>query len=347
MKWIIALLALIGLILFPILHHRNYVENSRPALIAEATAAAIEAGFPIEIREKEGMDVSLHGVVATFEQRQEAQDLIDATHGLITRDGDNFLKVPGKFKAAFDEATGAVILEGQLTAETAQNLTGAFAADSGVEINADGLEQSAIIDDPPGLRGKNFSQLLQAVFASASSRSISVEGNHLAIEAPATREIAAEWQKLAGEGFGSIDADFEIFPSEYHLPGYRVTSQVPAEKLQLVTRALDENNVFFDSGSAEIRPDQVSALDAAAKAIEDAGPKAQFVLGGHADATGSAELNQKLSRERSETVKSELTSRGIKAGSLEVVSFGATELVGDNDTEEGRARSRRVEIRVK
>jgi outer membrane protein OmpA-like peptidoglycan-associated protein len=68
-------------------------------------------------------------------------------------------------------------------------------------------------------------------------------------------------------------------------------------------------------------------------------------IGGHTDSTGGAQHNLELSRMRSESVRAALVGRyGIAAGRLSARGYGATMPVDGNDTAEGRARNRRVEL---
>ena len=67
---------------------------------------------------------------------------------------------------------------------------------------------------------------------------------------------------------------------------------------------------------------------------------------GHTDSEGDFEANQKLSENRSKSVRSFLVERGISAERLEVKGFGESSPIDSNDTETGRQNNRRTEIRV-
>ena len=67
---------------------------------------------------------------------------------------------------------------------------------------------------------------------------------------------------------------------------------------------------------------------------------------GHTDSIGSASYNQRLSMRRAMAVKYYLVKQGINAGIIDVSGMGKTEPVASNDTDEGRALNRRVEIHV-
>jgi outer membrane protein OmpA-like peptidoglycan-associated protein len=65
---------------------------------------------------------------------------------------------------------------------------------------------------------------------------------------------------------------------------------------------------------------------------------------GHTDSTGSDAVNDPLSLRRAESVRNYLSDRGVGAGRIEVAGRGSREPVASNDTAEGRAKNRRVEI---
>src|SRR5205814_2017578 len=72
-------------------------------------------------------------------------------------------------------------------------------------------------------------------------------------------------------------------------------------------------------------------------------PKIQKVrIEGYADATGPDAFNDRISQERAAEVVSYLISRGIAADRLDAVGYGPGKPSSDNDTENGRAKNRRV-----
>ncbi len=73
-------------------------------------------------------------------------------------------------------------------------------------------------------------------------------------------------------------------------------------------------------------------------------PKINLRIEGYTDSTGSDELNQRLSRERAESVRGFLEKQGVAAGRMTAVGYGPKFPVADNATPEGRAKNRRVEI---
>jgi OmpA-OmpF porin, OOP family len=101
--------------------------------------------------------------------------------------------------------------------------------------------------------------------------------------------------------------------------------------------------INFDTGKDVIKPESKSIIEQVTKMLKD-NPKLQVIIEGHTDNTGDKDGNQLLSEMRSASVKSALVENGIDQKRLEAVGYGRTKPIAENDTEEGRAKNRRVEI---
>ena len=103
--------------------------------------------------------------------------------------------------------------------------------------------------------------------------------------------------------------------------------------------------VNFDFDKSAIRSDAAVILDEAVEILgEDRG--VDVMVDGHTDAIGSDEYNLRLSLRRAQAVLDYLVRHGIERDRLESRGFGESRPVASNETEEGRAQNRRVELRV-
>jgi len=103
--------------------------------------------------------------------------------------------------------------------------------------------------------------------------------------------------------------------------------------------------IHFDTDSSKLRPDSAPAL-AAVLGLINHHPESRWIIAGHTDNQGSSGHNQPLSEARAGSVVSWLKAHGVPESKLEPQGFGATRPVADNDTANGRALNRRVEIEI-
>jgi outer membrane protein OmpA-like peptidoglycan-associated protein len=102
-------------------------------------------------------------------------------------------------------------------------------------------------------------------------------------------------------------------------------------------------NVTFAFDKADIQPQFQPVLDNVANTLQQYN-QTVIEVAGHTDSVGSDQYNQQLSQRRAEAVANYLGSRGIMRDRMITVGAGETRPIASNDTEEGRAANRRVEI---
>ncbi len=103
------------------------------------------------------------------------------------------------------------------------------------------------------------------------------------------------------------------------------------------------SDVSFAVGSATLEPRLRPVLDAFAHGLAEQ-PAMRVRVVGHTDSTGSDAINEPLSQRRAESVRGYLEDRGIAAARIDIAGRGSREPLASNDSAEGRARNRRVEI---
>ncbi|KUG23882.1 outer membrane protein a precursor [hydrocarbon metagenome] len=106
-----------------------------------------------------------------------------------------------------------------------------------------------------------------------------------------------------------------------------------------------KGDVTFDTNSAELRPGLYNEINRVAGVLNQY-PDTLIRVEGHTDSKGSDEYNMDLSKRRANNVKTLLVMRGVAENRIEVVGYGKTMPVATNDTEAGRQKNRRVEIRI-
>lgn len=114
--------------------------------------------------------------------------------------------------------------------------------------------------------------------------------------------------------------------------------------VEIMTRARE--GLFFNTGSAVIKDESYPVLDAVAKVMKD-NPSYKLSVDGHTDNQGNADSNMLLSQKRAEAARSYMIEKGIAGDRLTAKGYGITKPAADNETEEGRAKNRRVEFNIR
>ena len=130
------------------------------------------------------------------------------------------------------------------------------------------------------------------------------------------------------------------------LEGFKQTIQAPTAasmKKDIDATGKAVLNINFDTDKATLKADgQTIVNQITALMKNNAGLK--LSIEGHTDNTGSAEHNKKLSADRANTVMLALVSDGINKSDLKSAGYGAEKPMVANDTEDNKAKNRRVEL---
>ena len=106
-----------------------------------------------------------------------------------------------------------------------------------------------------------------------------------------------------------------------------------------------DTDTYFDFDKAELTPDGQRKLDVIASRLRDMKLEVMVAVG-HADAIGTKEYNENLSRRRAEAVKVFFQTRGFPADRIHIDGKGESQPIASNATRDGRAKNRRVEVEV-
>lgn len=141
---------------------------------------------------------------------------------------------------------------------------------------------------------------------------------------------------------GEIKKDKSINLPE--LPGRRMYNKVRIHVLYEPRERFTLDNLLFEFNSARINEGSYPLLNKLADYLLN-DKDAKFEIAGHTDAVGSAQANLTLSQSRAEAVRDYLIARGVSSDQLLAKGYGEMEPVADNETEEGRTKNRRTEVR--
>lgn len=152
---------------------------------------------------------------------------------------------------------------------------------------------------------------------------------------------------LGGAGYlvCSVLAKHEPAEAPPEAPQPRAADPAPVVSPPTVTERIVLRGVNFDFDKFAIRSDAAVILDEALRILADRSG-VRLRVGGHTDWTGTDAYNQGLSERRANSVRDYLVAHGIDPGQFTTAGFGESQPISTNDTREGRALNRRVELNV-
>ena len=145
------------------------------------------------------------------------------------------------------------------------------------------------------------------------------------------------------DGDNVVDKDDKC-PNEAGTLANNGCPELPSEKVQAMLSSYAKT-INFDYGKSSIQEAANETLQAIVAILIEY-PKANFIIAGHTDSIGSEKFNQTLSEERAASIVEFLTSNGVDPNRLSSIGFGETSPITSNDTKDGMAQNRRVEVKL-
>lgn len=136
----------------------------------------------------------------------------------------------------------------------------------------------------------------------------------------------------------------ENFPLAEKQPDSTYNMDIPLQPIK-ANASIVLKNIFFDINSFELKDESTVELDRMVELLKE-NPGLRIQINGHTDNAGQPQNNLELSKNRARSVVNYLVSRGIDAGRLRFNGYGETRPIETNNTEEGRAKNRRTEMKV-
>jgi OOP family OmpA-OmpF porin len=138
----------------------------------------------------------------------------------------------------------------------------------------------------------------------------------------------------------------EAPPTEAPPPPPEVKPEVKPEVVVTCEQIEFTDLVFFETAEHALRSEAAAVLDAIARTLAERPDVRSVKITGFADIRGTAEFNKRLSKRRAQAVRDALVARGIDGSRLVAEGLGTASPRASNDTEEGRAQNRRVELTI-
>lgn len=166
---------------------------------------------------------------------------------------------------------------------------------------------------------------------------------------PRTGEYKIVLPKGIKYGVRAVAKDFIAEAQNIDLTDMKDFKEISGTNLTLVPIEVNAvgvlNNLFFDTGKSEVRPDSYPELDRMVLTFNE-NPGLVLEIGGHTDNVGTDAANIKLSQERADSVREYMIGKGIEPDRVQSKGYGEAKPKATNDTEEGRQINRRVEFKV-
>lgn len=181
---------------------------------------------------------------------------------------------------------------------------------------------------------------LERIAAENAAMEAKLAAEKAALEAEKAK-LAAARTEMDSDSDGIIDR-LDACPKIYAktasgCPANTVTSDVNC------TAVFGAKTVNFQTSFADLSGEDKAKLNAITE-IMLACPSRRLIVEGHTDSRGSDIVNQQLSERRAKQVKNYFKSKGIETNRILAIGYGETRPIGSNDTVEGKAMNRRVEV---
>ncbi|GMQ98525.1 MAG: hypothetical protein BMS9Abin17_1040 [Acidimicrobiia bacterium] len=311
----------------------------------------VVAGYPDVVAVATGTAVALSGNIASDQSEGDAFAAVASLQGVSS--------VEGKLWPLSDGVLDDVVVKGDALDITwnagAATVTGSvstpdkttFVVDSlgpafpqGVDVEdltalEDLADESAWLGTALGLAQRIASVLPQGrLILDPNSRILTVSGE------TEDKDLRNELNDLATETAEILG--FDVNPAIRLLETGPTVEDV--EELQVNLDELIEGKIVeFETKSFDLTDVGKTLLDEISAALEMV-DEVRVEIGGHTDSRGSDEDNQILSQQRAQSVFDYLVANGADAERFDVVGYGETRPITDNDTSSGRARNRRIEF---
>ncbi|WP_435625773.1 OmpA family protein [Flagellimonas sp.] len=130
----------------------------------------------------------------------------------------------------------------------------------------------------------------------------------------------------------------------------RIEEEIPGAEVKRVGEGInvtfnEDAGVYFDTNKSDVKGTSAATLDKLAGIFKEY-PKSVILVEGHTDSAGPEDYNMNLSKQRAESVTNYLVSKGISAGRFTTKWYGEAQPRATNETSEGKAKNRRVELAI-
>lgn len=239
---------------------------------------------------------------------------------------------PTRVPAPADAAPGQVVASGKVPDEATHNAVLQRLRETyGAGNVLDQIEVGGVATPPNW--SANVQKLLGPQLKQISKGQLKIDGTQIEVKGEVSNE--SQRQQIASDMANALNPTYTI----------RNGLRVSASEQGLLDNTLANRTIEFETGSATLTPQGRAILDQMSTVLARISGKTVEIIG-HTDNSGNRASNITLSQARADAVKGYLVTKGVAPRSMTTMGVGPDQPIASNDTDDGRARNRRIEFRV-
>ena len=332
--------ALIGGVILLLLLYQFGARPTAPVIEADiqsrSAAAVADSGLSAVLVSTDGRDVTLTGTVGEASDIVRAGSVAGEVWGVRVVDNRVAVAEPYTFSIC-KEPAGLVVAGNAPNQQAIDRLAARF--EELFHLHPAVSEVRVKGGAPP--RFVDFIERMVAELAQLDSGCLAIQDREASLNGAVWNQAVAA--KIRREVDALRDPGFTV---SLQLDVPTLSEEAAACQAEYNRRLAPGETVLFDFDSAEMHDEGRLLLDEIFE-IGERCPDVGVQVTGHTDSVGDRQYNINLSQLRAEVVTDYLVRKGVDPDRLAAIGYGYSQPVADNSTEEGRARNRRIEFRIR
>lgn len=195
-----------------------------------------------------------------------------------------------------------------------------------------------IVTDPDKIPEEGAVLIIESEDKTFSQKGISDIDGKFRLLAPEGKRYKIQVQKFGKDFFFNVDLPMVDGASEF-------TQPLRIKLVKFYVRGYTLDHMYFDVNKWEIKPEDYTTLNKLYQSFVK-NPKLVVEIGGHTDNIGDEAANHRLSQRRADAIRDYLVKKGVNENRILAKGYGEKSPLASNDTEAGRAKNRRTEVKV-
>ncbi|HVD98261.1 MAG TPA: OmpA family protein [Cytophagaceae bacterium] len=195
-----------------------------------------------------------------------------------------------------------------------------------------------IVTDPDKIPEEGAVVIVESADKTFSKQGVSDIDGKFKLLAPEGKKYNIKVKKFGKDFFFTVELPVVDGPSEF-------TQHLRIKLVKFYVRGYTLDHMYFDTNKWDIKPEAIPTLTKLYDSFVK-NPKLVVEIGGHTDNVGEADANLRLSQHRADAIRDYLIKKGVSADRILSKGYGEHTPIASNDTDAGRAKNRRTEVKV-